>query len=278
MKKKKLREPGEFTFPQESKYLDIEEYAPKKRYFLNLVVNEVPEFFEDMNDKVVPILYELLQKKAMKGRKKLSWQEVEEKEFFSELKEEIIDLKERYNLKEKDSCKKDWISIAILDECYTLIRITNYDLKEEATGSSEVDYIPFKKEGGLDDIARKFMEEHREELSIKIRPVYLYWDPLRKRKTEKKKEIKKEIMEEVEKELDRICEFMKEKGFNSVTARKDQFRYLVLFQVKEMSFGKIADLYNQENSNPKDEKFKKGIKKAVKRRAEEIELKRRTKF
>ena len=266
-----LREPGEFTFSNDSKYLDIEEYAPRKRYFLNLVCNEVPEFFRNIIDEVMPTLYRLQQK----NEREASWQEINEKDFFSELKNVIIDLSEQYNLIEAAHCEKDWISIAILEEAHRLIRITNYGAKEEAPGSSKVDYTPFKKEWALDDIARKFMEEHRKELSISIRAVHLTWDPLR----ERKKERKKVIMEEVEKELDMICEFMKKKGFVFVKRGKDQFRDLVLFQVKEMTFEKIADLHFQEAPNPNDGIVSEGaLQKAVSNRAEEIELKRRTKF
>lgn len=58
--KRKNREPGEYKFPEDSSFKEI--YFPERNYFLNLVVDIVPEVYEDILDCVVPELNKVYEK------------------------------------------------------------------------------------------------------------------------------------------------------------------------------------------------------------------------
>jgi hypothetical protein len=267
--KKKKREPGEYSFPKGSPYKNV--YFPERNYFLNVVVDIVPEVFEDILDCVVPELNKIYEKQKGAGEfKPINWSAVKE-EFFIDLKEAIINLKKKYNLIEADNCKDDWISILILEEANKLLTTGKY--KGENDGrkliSKEVEYIPFEIDTSFEDLASYFFQKNKEELSINLEEESLFWNPIFKSKEAKKTE----IMEKIDKKMDLICDYMEKNNFEKIEPRKDMYERLVLFQVKKMTYSNVA-----ENFDSDGEKFMSSdsIQKAVKRLSERIGLKRRT--
>ncbi len=267
MGNKKRREPGEYTFPEDSMFKDVRAYAPERRYFLNLVFVKFPEANEDLLDNVVPKLYEIVEKNRKKN-KEINWSVIKEDIYFNDLKKAIVDLKKKYNLIEADKCKQDWISILILDEAYRLMKKTKYKNKIEHSGkvnSKEVDYIPFKEKLDFKVFAAYFWQKNAKELTININ---MAWNPI----SETKKEAREKIAKEIKKELERICEYMEEKGCKKNKSRKDDYEKLVLYQIKEMSHSDIATKFTTK----KKIVHEKLIQKTVERRAKKIGLKKRT--
>lgn len=79
--KKKKREPGEYSFPKDSPYKDV--YFPERNYFLNVVVDMVPEVFENILDFVVPELNKVYGKqKSADEFKAINWSAIKKEKFF----------------------------------------------------------------------------------------------------------------------------------------------------------------------------------------------------
>lgn len=185
--KEKRREPGEYSFPKGSSYKNV--YFPERNYFLNVVVDIVPEVFEDILDCVVPELNKVYEKQKGAGEfKAINWPAVKEDKFFVDLKEVIINLKRKYNLIEADNCKDDWISILILEEANKLLTTGKYkgDNDGKKIISKEVEYTPFEIDPSFEDLASYFFQKNKEKLRINIDKVPLFWNPILKSRKDRK--------------------------------------------------------------------------------------------
>jgi len=268
MEGKKKREPGEYSFPKGSPYKEV--YFPERNYFLNVVVDIVPEAFEDILDCVVPELNKVYEKqKRIDEFKAINWSAVKEEDFFIDLKEVILNLKERYNLIETDNCKDDWISILILEEANKLLTTQTYKGENDGKkiNSKEAEYIPFEIDTSFKYLGSYFFQKNKEELKINLEEEYLSWNPILKSRKAKRDE----IMKKIDQKLDVISEHMEKIGCEKIETRKDTFERLVKFQVKERTHSNIADELDEEKYFSTDR-----IQKSVKKLSERIGLKRRT--
>lgn len=157
--KRKNREPGEYKFPEDSSFKEI--YFPERNYFLNLVVDIVPEVYEDILDCVVPELNKVYENQKKEEFKAINWSTIKKEKFFIDLKKVIINLKKKYNLIEADNCKKDWISILILEEANKLLVTGKYKENKDNKNikKNEVEYTPFQITTDQKDLAKYFLEK-----------------------------------------------------------------------------------------------------------------------
>ncbi|PTV95027.1 hypothetical protein C8C76_13017 [Halanaerobium saccharolyticum] len=279
--KSKKREPGEYTFPKKSEFKEV--YFPERNYFLNVVSDIVPEVHEDILNNIASELNKVYEEQKEDEFKAINWSNIKKDEFFIDLKKAIINLKNKYNLIEADNCKKDWISILVLEEADRLLKTGQYKENKDnkKIKKNEVEYTPFQITIEHEDLSAYFLQKNnKEKFRIDIGDESLFWNPILKSRAAKKREInykklKDNEQDKIDKDMDRICDYMEELGCKKLGPKKDMYKRLVLYQVKEMTFPDIIDNFFEENPYT-DKNDEKTIQKSVERLAERIGIKRRT--
>jgi len=252
----KRKQPGEYTFPPNDITNDV--YTPSKDLFLNELrkLDEKDDdlrILGDLKNGLVPKVKNMIENNLIEI-KEIEWDNLESKEKLKEIKEILTNWRNKYNL--YDQNHDNWLMKIIIDQLKVGICYGDKDIIEKIF--SPVIHL-FDSEN--------YFKNHPDYLNNKENFIIQFeeiWNPLGK--TEK--EIKKSINKKINDQIQEIKSYMEENNYQRVYPEENKINRFLLFQVKEKTLADIAEL---EYVGPDT------ISKSVKKVAESVGIKRRTK-